>query len=56
MASSEKVHANVLAVLQALGVEQSADAKAEARVLEEVQRILAPVHDVTWPSGKPEHQ
>eukprot|EP00878_Enallax_costatus_P011412 GHUV01011915.1.p1 GENE.GHUV01011915.1~~GHUV01011915.1.p1 ORF type:complete len:358 (+),score=83.91 GHUV01011915.1:242-1315(+) len=56
MASSEVVHANVQAVLQALDIQPSEAARAEARVLEEVQRILAPVKDMGWPSGRPENQ
>ncbi len=27
----------------------------EKDVLAEVQKILAPVHNVTWPSGRPEN-
>lgn len=30
-------------------------AAREARALEEVERILAPVKDATWPSGRPEN-
>lgn len=56
MASTKVVHANIQAVLQALGVEPSDNASAEAKALEEVDRILARVKGVTWPSGKPENQ
>jgi len=44
---------------QALGAaDQKADgqsASSESRAMEEVERILAPVKDVSWPSGKPEN-
>ena len=58
MASSEVVGANVDAVLQALGAAEPppGDAAASARVMAEVQRILAPVKDISWPSGRPENQ
>lgn len=58
MASSSVVHANVQAVLQALGCSNSvstADAAAEKAALSEVHRILAPVKNITWASGKPEN-
>jgi hypothetical protein len=57
MASSAVVHANVQAVLQALGCDpvSTADAAAEKAALSEVERILAPVKNITWPSGKPEN-
>ncbi|KAF8059175.1 hypothetical protein HT031_005347 [Scenedesmus sp. PABB004] len=59
MASAATVRANVGAVLSALGLGDApsgADARREAEVLEEVQRILAPVKDLTWASGRPENQ
>lgn len=56
MASSEVVHANVRTVLEALDVQPSETAKSEAKVLEEVERILVPVKDLTWPSGRAENQ
>lgn len=49
------VHANVTAVLQALGVEEAENAKQDAAVLSELERILAPVKDLTWPSGRPDN-
>lgn len=57
MARSAVVHANVQAVLQALGCDpvSTADAAAEKAALSEVERILAPVKNITWPSGKPEN-
>ncbi|KAI8471857.1 MAG: L-galactose dehydrogenase [Monoraphidium minutum] len=57
MASVELVRANVESALQALGAAapDAAGAAAEARALEEVRRILAPVEGVSWPSGLPEN-
>jgi hypothetical protein len=44
---------------QALGASESQpdgeSAAAEARALQEVGRILAPVKDASWPSGRPEN-
>jgi hypothetical protein len=58
MCSSDVVRANVTAVLQALGAEavDSSSARQEKKALEEVERILAPVKDLAWASGKPENQ
>jgi hypothetical protein len=58
MCSSDVVRANVTAVLQALGAEaaDSSTARQEQKALQEVERILAPVKDLTWASGKPENQ
>lgn len=42
-------------MLQGLGLAASPQAEAEAAALEEVQRILAPVQGLTWPSGLPEN-
>jgi L-galactose dehydrogenase len=57
MASTAVVRANVQAVLQALGCDpnSTADAAAEKAALSEVERILAPVKNITWQSGKPEN-
>lgn len=58
MASSAVVQANVQAVLQALGCDPNgaADtAAAEKAALAEVERILAPVKNISWASGKPEN-
>lgn len=57
MASSAVVHANMQAVLQALQCDPSspADAAAEKAALAEVERILAPVKNISWTSGKPEN-
>ncbi|WIA18414.1 hypothetical protein OEZ85_009874 [Tetradesmus obliquus] len=58
MCSSDVVRTNVSAVLQALGAEavDSSSARQEKKALEEVERILAPVKDLTWASGRPESQ
>lgn len=58
MCSSDVVRTNVSAVLQALGAEavDSSNARQEKKALEEVERILAPVKDLTWASGRPESQ
>jgi hypothetical protein len=58
MCSSAVVRANVSSVLQALGAEavDSSSARQEKKALEEVERILAPVKDLMWASGKPENQ
>ncbi|WIA38692.1 hypothetical protein OEZ86_001995 [Tetradesmus obliquus] len=58
MCSSDVVRTNVTAVLQALGAEavDSSSARQEKKALEEVERILAPVKDLTWASGRPESQ
>jgi hypothetical protein len=55
MCTVDVVQANVQAALEAVGSVSSAGAKAEAKALEEVTRILAPIKDVTWPSGRPEN-
>jgi hypothetical protein len=66
MASCEVVRANVMAATAAVHAAsrsssptkaQLADSEARqvAEVLEEVGRILAPVKDMTWPSGRPEN-
>lgn len=57
MASNAVVHANIQAVLQALHCDPSnpADTAAENAALAEVERILAPVKNITWVSGKPEN-
>jgi len=57
MASSAVVQSNVSAVLQALGVEPGStpNAGAEQAALAEVSRILAPVKNISWASGKPEN-
>lgn len=47
----EEVEQNVRDVVDAFG-EQS---DREAEVLKEVQNILAPIKDKSWPSGLPEN-
>lgn len=54
-ARTAQVADNVEAVLQGLGLLPSAAAEAEAAALADVQRLLAPVQGVTWPSGLPEN-
>lgn len=67
MVSVEEVERNVATVLQALEearIAESAEApdadsgkaaELDAQVLSEVQAILAPVKDLTWPSGRSEN-
>jgi hypothetical protein len=57
MASSAVVQFNVQAVLQALDVTPVSpqQAAAEKAALQEVERILDPVKNISWPSGKPEN-
>jgi hypothetical protein len=57
MASNAVVHANIQAVLHALQCDPSsqADTAAESAALAEVERILAPVKNITWASGKAEN-
>lgn len=55
MCTVDLVQANVQAALEAVGSAASENAKAEAKALEEVERILAPIKDMTWPSGLPEN-
>uniref|UniRef100_A0A7S0WRT9 NADP-dependent oxidoreductase domain-containing protein n=1 Tax=Chlamydomonas leiostraca TaxID=1034604 RepID=A0A7S0WRT9_9CHLO len=55
MVTPEEVAQNVEAVSRALGVVDDPHAELDAQVLAEVQQILAPVHNVTWPSGRPDN-
>ena len=55
MASRELVQRNVQAVLQALECAPNPAHAAEMQTLEEVQRILEPVRNLTWASGLPEN-
>ena len=55
MTSPEEVRSNVQAALEAAGVAQSPDAELERSVLSEVERVLEPVMNTTWPSGRPEN-
>jgi hypothetical protein len=50
-----QVRDNVEAVLQGLGQLPCPQAAQEAAALAEVQRILAPVQGLSWPSGLPEN-
>lgn len=54
MCTRDVVAANVAAVLDAL--DGDASASADQDVLAEVQRILAPVQGLSWPSGLPGNQ
>jgi len=64
MSTCDIVRSNIATTLEALNLSQqqseglaehsSQQRKAES-VLQEVQRILAPVKDVTWPSGRQEN-
>eukprot|EP00879_Flechtneria_rotunda_P013381 GHRR01013971.1.p2 GENE.GHRR01013971.1~~GHRR01013971.1.p2 ORF type:complete len:114 (+),score=26.99 GHRR01013971.1:1237-1578(+) len=56
MGDTDTVKANIQAVLEALGLEQSENARAEANAVEQIERILAPVKDMGWPSGRPDNQ
>lgn len=55
MASRALVHQNVEAVLQALECAPNPANAAEMQTLEEVQRVLEPVRNMTWASGLPEN-
>mmetsp|Transcript_37035 Transcript_37035/g.82332 ORF Transcript_37035/g.82332 Transcript_37035/m.82332 type:complete len:328 (+) Transcript_37035:137-1120(+) len=55
MATPDIVAANVEATLEALGLLTNADDRKETAALAEVERVLKPIKDVTWPSGKPEN-
>lgn len=52
MASPEQVRNNVALALQAVGLEETPDKDKEEAVLQEVLRILEPVKDLSWSSGK----
>ena len=55
MTSPEEVRSNVQAALEATGVAKSPDAELERSVLSEVEKVLEPVMNTTWPSGRPEN-
>ncbi len=42
-------------MLQALGLVPYPQQQLAEEVLQEVDRILDPVRDLTWPSGRPEN-
>jgi hypothetical protein len=56
MATRKHVQQNVQAVQQALGVAANPKAGAEAVVLQQVERLLQPAMNLTWPSGLPENE
>jgi L-galactose dehydrogenase len=55
MASTAVVQANVHAVMQKLGYEPDPTRTLDKAMTREVERILAPVMGVSWPSGRPEN-
>lgn len=55
MSSPEEVRSNVQAAKEALHVVQSETQSEEDRVLREVEEMLKPVKNMTWPSGRPEN-
>lgn len=50
-----QVRSNIQAAKEALGGEHSQNQREEDRVLHEVQEILKPIKNMTWPSGRPEN-
>ena len=50
-----QVRSNIQAAKEALGAEQSQNQQEEDRVLHEVQEMLKPIKNMTWPSGRPEN-
>ena len=50
-----QVRSNIQAAKEALGVEHSQNQHKEDRVLHEVQEMLKPIKNMTWPSGRPEN-
>lgn len=50
-----QVRFNVQAALEGLGLVPSDTRQKEEQVLREVQDILRPVMNRTWPSGRPEN-
>lgn len=50
-----QVQSNVQAAKEALGLVQSETQSEEEKVLNEVQKILQPIKNMTWPSGRPEN-
>lgn len=50
-----QVKRNVQAAKEALGLAKAQDESKEEAVLREVQSILKPIKNQTWPSGRPEN-
>ena len=50
-----QVQSNVQAAKEALGIEQSTTTQEEDRVLQEVEKMLKPIKNLTWPSGREEN-
>lgn len=55
MSTRQQVTTNADAVMAALGVIPDPQAQLEDQVTSEVEAILAPVKNLTWPSGRPEN-
>lgn len=55
MSSPEEVQSNVQAAKEALGLVRSEKQQEEDRVLQEVEKMLQPIKNLTWPSGRPEN-
>ena len=49
------MQSNVQAAKEALGIVQSETQQEENRVLQEVEKMLQPIKNLTWPSGRPEN-
>lgn len=50
-----QVQSNVQAAKEALGLVQSDTQSKEDAVLREVEEMLKPVKNLTWPSGRPKN-
>jgi len=50
-----QVRSNIQAAKEALGIEHAQNQHKEDRVLHEVQEMLKPIKNMTWPSGRPEN-
>lgn len=53
--ASLQVQSNVQAAKEALGVVESDTQGREDAVLREVEEMLKPVKNLTWPSGRPKN-
>lgn len=50
-----QVKRNVAAAKEALGLAQAQDESKDKEILQEVERILQPIKNQTWPSGRPQN-
>lgn len=50
-----QVRSNIQAAKEALGIEHAQNQHKEDRVMHEVQEMLKPIKNMTWPSGRPEN-